>query len=519
MLETASALTLTPAVDEPFTLTIFGATGDLTRRKLAPALWALFSRGLLPEGFAIVGFARRDYTDNSYRVWLREALFPHVRPPTPEDALDRFLSRVFYHQGDIEADPAAFDAYRTRLKAERFSPNRLFYLSVKPELFAPIIERLRASGLVRRPRESAWTRVVIEKPFGRDLASAQELNWRCLAHLDESQVYRIDHYLGKETAQNILSFRFANILFEPVFNHQYVDHVQITAAETIGVESGRGGYYDASGALRDMVQNHLLQLMCLVAMEPPARMEADAIRNEKVKVLRSVPSPRVGCVNAMAIAGQYTRGIVDGNPARAYREEERVAPDSRTPTYAALRLNVENWRWAGVPFYLRTGKRLAARATEIVVQFKMPPLQLFETVECVGDVCDLVRARPNRLIFRIQPREGISLRFSAKRPDLRYQVEDVKMNFSYAGTWERAVPEAYERLLMDAIRGDPTLFTRSDEVEAAWQIIDPILQAWDGREDSPLYFYEAGSWGPLEAESLFLDPATEWHVPESGEPN
>ena len=506
-------LTMTPAVRDPFTLTIFGATGDLTHRKLMPALLALFVEGLLPESFAVVGFARREYTDETFREWLRESLLKFSRTTAESAVVDRFLSHVFYHRADIERDASAFPAYRERLKSGRFPPHRLFYLSVKPELFTTIVERLRDSGLVRRPRERFWTRVVIEKPFGSDVQSARELNNRCLAHLDESQIFRIDHYLGKETAQNILSFRFANIFFEPLFNREYVDYVQITAAETVGMEGGRGAYYDAAGALRDMVQNHLLQLLCLVAMEPPARMVADAIRNEKVKILQSVSVPRPGCIDSAAIGAQYTAGELDGRPVPGYREEERVAPDSRTPTYVALRLGIDNWRWAGVPFYLRTGKRLPRRATEIVVQFKIPPLQLFETVECAGDVCDFVHAKANRLIFRIQPREGIALRFSAKRPGMRYQVEDVKMDFSYASTWEQAVPEAYERLLLDVMRGDSTLFTRSDEVEAAWQIIDPVLRAWEGGEAAPRYTYTAGSWGPIEAESLFHNGGTEWHVP------
>jgi len=371
--------------------------------------------------------------------------------------------------------------------------------------FKPKIDRLHQAGLIRPPEESPWSRVVIEKPFGSDLASAMALNRRLRRLLRESQVYRIDHYLGKETVQNLLSFRLANAIFEPLFNNRYVDHVEITASETVGMEKGRGAYFDATGCLRDMVQNHMLQLLCLVAMEPPANLTPDAVRNEKVKVLQSiVPLGRDQVLRA-AIRAQYVAGTVDGAPVPGYLEEERVDPDSRTETYAALRLELGNWRWAGVPFYLRTGKRLHRRATEIRVQFKMPPMELFQTVACDGDVCDLTHARPNVLVFRIQPDEGISLRFSAKRPALQMQVESVAMDFTYAETWKTALPEAYERLLLDVMRGDSTLFTRADEVEAAWRLLEPVLTAWAEDPAVPMYHYRAGTWGPSEADAMMPD--------------
>ena len=498
----------------PFTLTIFGATGDLTRRKLMPALYALFSAGRLPDAFAVVGFARRDYDDASFRDWIGAAIREFAPDPPEAESLARFLRSVHYHRADFESDPEALEAFRARCAREAGWPaNRFFYLAVKPDMFGPLVEGLAAAGLVRPPSAEAWSRVVIEKPFGHDLASARALNRRCLDRLDESQIYRIDHYLGKETVQNILSFRFANAIFEPLFNSRLVHHVQITAAETVGMENARGAYYDAAGAVRDMLQNHLLQLLCLAAMEPPAQMTADAIRNEKVKVLQSIVPPSPGCIETAAVRGQYAAGRVGDADVPGFREEARVRPDSKTPTYVALRLAVENWRWAGVPFYLRTGKRMAARATEIVFQFRTPPLQLFETVACVGDVCDLTRAKPNRLIFRIQPREGISLRFSAKRPGAAIQVEDVDMNFGYAETWRRALPEAYERLLLDVLRGDSTLFTRSDEVEAAWRIVQPLLDAWERHDIGALYPYPAGSWGPTQADCVFEHYDADWHVP------
>jgi glucose-6-phosphate 1-dehydrogenase len=342
--------------------------------------------------------------------------------------------------------------------------------------------------------------VVVEKPFGRDLASAQELNRTLLARLDESQIYRIDHYLGKETVQNILSFRFANTIFEPVFNRTYVDHIQITAAETVGMESGRGAFYDKTGALRDMVANHLFQLLCLVTMEPPDGLEARSIRNEKMKVLRALRPATMTSKRPPVCFGQYS----GSTSAKAYHEEERIDPQSKTETFAALRMEVNNWRWAGVPIYLRTGKRLAKKTTEIAVQFKTPPLSLFQHVACKGDVCDMTGVKPNTLIFKIQPDEGIFLQVSAKRPSMQMVVESVNMDFSYSGRWAKDLPEAYERLLLDAMRGDSTLFTRSDEVEAEWSVIDEVLAVAAGQQPAS---YASGSWGPIEADALLSGDA------------
>jgi len=500
-------------VRDPLTVVIFGATGDLTQRKLIPALYMMHLQGFLPEGFAVVGFARREHSDATFRDLLADALRTFSRAKPDDRTLREFLARVFYHRGDIES-PEAYAALRARLDGDAtLSSNRLHYLSIKPDLFEGVLERIDAAGLAPEGPGVAWARVVIEKPFGRDLASAVELNATVRKHLDESQVYRIDHFLGKETVQNILSFRFANSIFEPLFNNYQVDHIQITAAETVGMESGRGAYYDATGAVRDMMQNHMLQLLCLVAMEPPANLTADAVRNEKVKVLQSIVPPAAEHVRYRVVRGQYAAGRVDGQAVKAYTEEDRVGSGSTTETYAALRLFIDNWRWAGVPIYLRTGKRMRKRLTEIVVDFKVPPLQLFQTVECSGDACDLAAAKPNRLIFRIQPDEGISLMFSAKRPGLQIQVENVAMDFSYSGTWAQSLPEAYERLLLDAMRGDSTLFTRSDEVEAAWRIVDPVMQSWAGEPDIPLHFYEPGSWGPSVADDLLRGHGDEWRKP------
>ena len=500
-------------VEEPITITIFGASGDLTQRKLIPALYAMYRQNLLPKQFAIVGYARRDWDDAHFRSLMSEALRAFSRIEVTDESLSAFLQHVCYHMGDLY-EHECYLRFKERLKDREACPgNRLFYLSVTPSLFETVVERLEDVDLISDVNGTPWSRVVIEKPFGRDYDSAHELNRRLLKHLDESQIFRIDHYLGKETVQNILSFRFANAIFEPVFNNRYVDHIQITAAETVGMESGRGAYYDATGAVRDMMQNHILQLLCLVMMDPPSSMRADAIHNEKVKVLQSIRPIRPGELGALAVRGQYATGTLGGGDVPGYLQEDRIDPASRTETYAAIRLSVDSWRWAQVPIYLRTGKRLKRRTTEIAVQFKVPPLQLFQTVECVGDVCDLSKAKPNTLIFRIQPDEGISLQFSAKRPVLQVQVENVAMKFHYAQTWQRSVPEAYERLLLDVMRGDSTLFMRSDEVEAAWRVVDPVLHGWAHRDDMPVYAYESGSWGPPAANALFDGTEAEWINP------
>ena len=492
-------------VKDPVTIVIFGASGDLTHRKLIPALYIAFTKGLLPEKFTIVGFARRDYDDEIYRSMLADSIKEFSRLPAVQETVDRFVQHIRYHKGDISTVDAYTDLKKKFEDAEAYPKNHLFYLSIIPSLFETAVQSLKQSGLVAKPGSSTWTRVVIEKPFGRDLESALALNKELLRYLDETQIYRIDHYLGKETVQNILSFRFANTIFEPVFNRSYVDHIQITASETVGMEKGRGGYYDEYGALRDMVTNHLLQLLCLVTMEPPGDLSADAIRNEKVKVLNAAKLDIRKEISDAVFRGQYGSGTdAKGHPVKAYLEEDRIDPDSETETFAALRLSIDNWRWAGVPILLRTGKAMAKKTTEIAVQFKVPPLQLFQQVECEDDVCDLTHVRPNTLIFQIQPNEGIFLRFGTKRPGMRFVVEDVKMDFSYSGT---SLPEAYERLLLDTLHGDSTLFTRSDEVEAEWRVVQPIL---DNIQKLKPYTYPPNQWGMPEADSLFDGVEGSW---------
>ncbi|NLN91472.1 MAG: glucose-6-phosphate dehydrogenase [candidate division WS1 bacterium] len=488
--------------EPPASIVIFGASGDLTARKLVPSLYDLCRRGYLNPRSAIVGAARRAKTTESFRQEMHEAVKAQS-PQFDETHWARFVERLHYQPIEFGTPEHYQDLAQelSRLEAERgLTGDRIFYLATAPRYYAQIVERLDAAGLARPQVEARWARVVFEKPFGYDLDSAHALNESVSRHLDESQVFRIDHYLGKDTVQNIMAFRLGNGIFEPLFNRRYVDHVQITAAEDIGVESGRGGYYDEAGALRDVFQNHLLQLLCLVAMEPPSVIGAKEVRDEKAKVLSAIRA--LGPVDTWAVRGQYGPGEANGEPVPGYRQEERVAEDSQTETFVAARLQVENWRWAGVPFFLRTGKRMPSKSTRIVVVFKRPPAQYFRTVTCVGDVCSLSPPAPNALVFDIQPNEGVHLYLWVKRPGMNMDVHQVDMSFRYDEAFPGKLPDAYERLLVDVMRGDQTLFARSDEIERAWAIVSPALSHWAGTEAS-FPNYAAGTWGPGAADRLF----------------
>src|SRR5467141_3143103 len=452
----------TRPVPQPCSIVIFGATGDLTHRKLIPAVYNLAADGELPAGVAIVGFARRPKSDDEFRRDLEEATRKFSRQPVRDEIWKTFAGSIFYHQSEFD-DESGYKRLAERLneidKNHGTRGNRLFYFAAAPDQFEPILKHLKTASL-NETRQGSWVRVIIEKPFGTDLASARELNRIVRNSFAEEQTYRIDHFLGKETAQNILVLRFANAIFAPLWNTHYVDHVQITAAETLGVE-GRAGYYEGAGALHDMVQNHLLQLLCLVAMEAPSDLSADSIRDEKVKVVRCLRRIAADEVAANIVRGQYTKGAIHGEPVVGYREEQNVDPHSETETYVALRLFIDNWRWADVPVYMRVGKRLPKSATEISIQFKKAPAVLFN--KGLSD--------QNVLVIRIQPDEGISLRIQAKVPGTSFRVEPVKMDFHYRTSFGKASPEAYERLLLDAMSGDATLFARRDEVEEAWAFI------------------------------------------------
>ncbi len=480
----------------PTTMAIFGGTGDLAHRKLLPAIYNLAHEGALPERFNLVAISRSDVPHSDYRAMAKEAIEQHSRREPDANVLEKLLERVCYVPGSFD-DDEVYEQLKQEL--ERFDDeagmpfSRLFYLSTAPEFFPLIVEKLGQHAL-NEVDGDAEVRVVIEKPFGTRLAEARELNRTVLSVLDESQVFRIDHYLGKETVQNMLALRFANGMFEPIWNRNYIDYVQITAAEDLGI-GRRAGYYDKSGALRDLVENHMLQLLTLLCMEPPVSFSADDVRDEKAKVLHAIHPPKPEEVSEIAVRAQYTHGIVQGEEVPGYLEEEGVPPDSRTETYVALRLEVDNWRWAGVPIYLRTGKRLARKVTEIAVTLKPVPHLAFEAAGSVG-------VQPNQLVLMMQPNEGVSVSLGAKIPGTRMRIRPVNMEFLYGSAFLSQSPEAYERLILDAMRGEATLFTRDDEVEGQWAIIDPILEAWESDPEIPLATYAAGSHGPEEANQL-----------------
>ncbi len=494
-------LSRTPA---PATIVIFGASGDLTRRKLMPALYSLALQQLLPPEMAIIGLSQTEWDDDQFREQMRAAVTAHGGHDTLDaDIWRAFAHRLFYLPASFD-DPDAYDDLRARLEHLRRNEaglgNRLFYLATAPTFFPVIAEHLGAAGLSSE-EDDTFARIVIEKPFGRDLASARVLNERVGAVFGERQTYRIDHYLGKETVQNLLVLRFANAIFEPVWNRRYVDHVQITVAEDLGVEN-RGGYYDESGALRDIVQNHIFQVLSLVAMEPPARFDSRSVHDEKVKVLRAIPEISAEHAHDAAVRGQYRAGYIGGQPVVGYRSERGVDPDSNAETFVAMRLTVDNWRWAGTPFYLRTGKRLPRRATEVAIQFKPAPHMPFAPTA-------VETTAPNLLVLRIQPEEGTSLRFSAKVPGPQVDIRNVSMDFQYGSSFLKPSAEAYERLLLDALLGDSTLFARWDEVERGWEIVDGLLAHW-GAVPIAAQNYAAGSWGPTSADALIRRDGREW---------
>ncbi len=495
---------------EPCSIVIFGASGDLTARKLIPALYHLFLEKRLPDPIRIIGFARREKSDDAWRQELREGVEKFSRTKRIDPALwDSFAAKVSYCQGDL-GDAASYTRLTECLESAghvALRRNLLFYLAISPSQFAEVVENLSSAGLLHRDGAAeGWQRVVVEKPFGHDLESAQKLNNELTRFAHEKQIYRIDHYLGKETVQNILMFRFSNAIFEQLWNRQCVDHVQITVSEKIGV-GARGGYYEEAGALRDMVQNHLLQVMALVGMEPPVSLAAEAIRDEKVKLLSSIRIFDPSQVAGNVVRGQYLEGDVEGQPRPAYRQENKVKPGSNVETFVAARFLIDNWRWAGVPFYLRTGKNLALSASEVRVQFRPTPNVLF-AAQC-GPKLDA-----NSITLRLQPNEGITLRFNGKIPGTSLQLRPVRMHFSYDSEFGAYTPEAYERLLLEALEGDATLFIRRDEVEAAWRIMDPIRAGWGAKGLVDGEFYRAGTWGPASADELLAARGHSWRNPQ-----
>src|SRR5215217_1037360 len=492
-------------VPDPGTLVLFGATGDLAHRKVIPALYQLWRTNLLPHDFVILAIGRRDYDDESLRADFRKSLEKFSRVlPLDEAAWRSFAARIRYQRCDFD-DPAAFDRLVTTLdgidKERNSRGNHLYYLATQPSAFAEIVGQLGRVGLDHERHEGGWRRIVIEKPFGHDLVSAIRLNREVGKVCRKSQVYRIDHYLGKETVRNLLVFRFGNGIFEPIWNRRHIDHIQITVAQSIGVEN-RGAFYEETGASRDFLQNHLLQLLSLVAMEPPATFDADALRDEKVKVIRAIGELTPDQIRSDVIRGQYGPGWVAAKSAQGYRQEPEVDPESETETFIAARFEVDDWRWSGVPFYLRTGKRLPKRATEIAIQFKEVPHRLFKDSSSEPD--------PNLLAIRIQPDEGIMLRFGAKVPGLGIDVRSVTMDFTYGSAFSVDSPDAYETLILDALLGDQSLFTRADEVEAAWSIVSPMHEAWLDSPAPEFPNYASGTWGPERADELVREDGRRW---------
>ena len=488
-------------IPEPCVVVIFGASGDLTKRKLLPALFHLEQQDLLPKDFAVVGVARRDISA-TFAADMQDGIVKGGGVDAGDSKLKPFIDRVKYFATEFDSDEG-FDGLKTFLEGidKQFGTkgNRLFYLAVAPEFFADITERLGKHGMTQES-DGKFVHVIIEKPFGTDLESAKKLNDEINAVLSEDQIFRIDHYLGKETVQNILVFRFGNGIFEPVWNRNYIDHVEITAAESIGIE-GRGPFYEKAGALRDVLQNHVMEVLSFVAMEPPDSFESGAVRTEKLKVWRAIqPIPVEDTVR-----GQYGPGTVDGDKVIGYRQEDRVDPNSSTETYAAMKLQIENWRWAGVPIYIRAGKRLAKRVTEVTVTFKQPPLHLFKSNDPTGQV------KANTLKMRIQPDEGITLTFGAKIPGPTTNVKRVEMHFSYAEAFGKSSANGYERLLLDAMLGDGTLFAHRDGVEATWALMTPILEAWAKTKPTDFPNYEAGTWGPVASDALLKKDGRKWH--------
>jgi glucose-6-phosphate 1-dehydrogenase len=495
-------------VPNTFIFVIFGGSGDLAERKLVPALYNLFENKLLPQRFAVIGLGRKPFNDQTYQQKLADGIEKFVEKSRISSRdVSRFIKHIYYLPFDINREESYANLKKHLLDLDSkigTNGNFLYYLATPPEFFKSITSGLHAQKLHSEANNN-WRRIIIEKPFGHDFDSAHDLNKHLLKFFHEDQIYRIDHFLGKETVQNILAFRFANGIFEPLWNRNYISHVEITAAENIGI-GDRGGYYDSSGAMRDMVQNHLMQLAAIIAMEPPTIFEDKTVRDEKHKVFQSIRKPDPAAIDAYVVRGQYIGSFIRGKKVRGYREENKVAADSQTETFVAMKFFIDNWRWADVPFLIRTGKRLPTRVSEVVIHFKKTPYQMFKAYseEIIPD---------NQLVLRIQPDEGILLKFGMKVPGAGFQIKNVSMDFHYADLANTKIPEAYERLILDALNGDSTLFARADSVEVAWKIVDPILNVWKNEAGIKLYGYPAGTWGPKEARRLFEQAEQDWRYP------